>query len=54
VPCPGCDQWRPRRDWATAEGEVFPFRIVSPRCGPEEDVGDLDYRLGTSTKPRRE
>jgi hypothetical protein len=33
---------------------VVPFRIVCPRCGQEEDGGDLDYRLGTSTKPHRE
>jgi hypothetical protein len=32
-PMPDSQSWTARKQWATAPGEPFPFRIVCPRCG---------------------
>jgi hypothetical protein len=53
VRCPACDQWSPRIEWQTAEGEVFPFRIVCPRCGASADVAEVGYRLGVRRRRMR-
>jgi hypothetical protein len=46
APCPIRDSWSRRDRWATAPGELFPFRILCPRCGGESDVAEVEYRLG--------
>lgn len=44
--CPHCQCWAHRDAWADAGGQLFPFRIVCPRCDREADVAEVEYRLG--------